>query len=440
MDLHNRARALDRAGQEKDCEAHLHGIALAELVAFMEDLQKEDIAPVFKLTDLTQMYKNRLEQLGVVVDGRIHSSRLKDRLLSALPDLQAHLQGNSVILSFNEDFIVALTKACDFDDDAMHLVRAAQIVRKEVFEKKNLFDGSFKHSTEQEAVAPSLMALVRMILDGPSIKHQSDTGMSTSRAALSISQILMFNSVKYCRGADSVNHSRERHNRDRETPLALYVAFKLHVATRKRSLIDALFNLGNDRLLQLTSDLGNGVCERFELDGVVCPPKMRSGLFTVAAVDNLDYNPSATTAKDSFHGTGISLMQHPSHTFGGHDRGVLIIDHTVSHGKRITPLPQKYTSVFPAAFKTKEFNVPPVNGSVQPTNFNATDEGTKAEWKWLEVVKENLKKSPLQKSDWITWSAYHSNMQTAVIPPAAINVLLPLFLDSAHSVAMIRHF
>ena len=50
------------------------------------------------------------------------------------------------------------------------------------------------------------------------------------------------------------------------------------------------------------------MCERFELDGVVCPPKMRSGLFTVAAVDNLDYNPSATTAKDSFHGTGISLI------------------------------------------------------------------------------------------------------------------------------------
>ena len=74
----------------------------------------------------------------------------------------------------------------------------------------------------------------------------------------------MFNSVKYCRGADSVNHSRERHNRDRETPLALYVAFKLHVATRKRSLIDAFFNLGicisYDRLLQLTFDLGNGVC------------------------------------------------------------------------------------------------------------------------------------------------------------------------------------
>ena len=53
-------------------------------------------------------------------------------------------------------------------------------------------------------------------------------------------------------------------------------------------------------LLQLTSDLGNGVCDQFALDGVVGPPKMRSGLFTVAAADNIDYNPSATTAKILF--------------------------------------------------------------------------------------------------------------------------------------------
>ena len=62
-------------------------------------------------------------------------------------------------------------------------------------------------------------------------------------------------------------------------------------------------------------------------------------------------------------------MQHPSHTFGGHDRGVLIID---QDAKRIAPLPQKYTSVLPAAFKTKkEFKVPTVNNAMQPTNFNS---------------------------------------------------------------------
>jgi len=58
------------------------------------------------------------------------------------------------------------------------------------------------------------------------------------------------------------------------------------------------------RLLQLTSELGNGVCEQLS---VVCPPKMRSGLFTVAAVDNLDYNPSATTAKVHFMAPAFHL-------------------------------------------------------------------------------------------------------------------------------------
>ena len=41
--------------------------------------------------------------------------------------------------------------------------------------------------------------------------------------------------------------------------------------------------------------------------------KLKSGLFTTAAVDNIDYNPTLATAKESFHGTGISLIQHPSH-------------------------------------------------------------------------------------------------------------------------------
>ena len=39
----------------------------------------------------------------------------------------------------------------------------------------------------------------------------------------------------------------------------------------------------------------------------------------MAAVDNIDHNPSAATSKDSFHDTGISLMQHPPHEFEGNN-------------------------------------------------------------------------------------------------------------------------
>ena len=43
--------------------------------------------------------------------------------------------------------------------------------------------------------------------------------------------------------------------------------------------------------------------------GLERPSQVRHGIFTVGALDNLDHNPSSTTANDAFHGTGISLFQ-----------------------------------------------------------------------------------------------------------------------------------
>ena len=93
------------------------------------------------------MYKTRLEQLGVPVDGRIHTSPLKIRLLAVLPDLKAHSQGRDVLLTF--DVGNAIRKACDHDSDAMQLARAAQIVCKEMFDKEFSFDGYFKPGCQQ---------------------------------------------------------------------------------------------------------------------------------------------------------------------------------------------------------------------------------------------------------------------------------------------------
>ena len=58
----------------------------------------------------------------------------------------------------------------------------------------------------------------------------------------------------------------------------------------------------------------------------VCPLKLRQNLLTTAAVDNIDFNPSSAIAKDSFYGTGISLIQNTSHTHGGLDRGVAVLN------------------------------------------------------------------------------------------------------------------
>ena len=103
VSLYNRARNTITMHVNEE-HADLHGIAFAELVAHMEDFRMEgSVAPIFKLADLAHLYKLRLEQLGVVIEGHVHTSRLKLRLLSVFPDLRAHLQGRNVMLLFDDD-------------------------------------------------------------------------------------------------------------------------------------------------------------------------------------------------------------------------------------------------------------------------------------------------------------------------------------------------
>ena len=92
--LYNRARAVASSTSGNDQCNNLDSIALAELGAYMEDCHNGTyIALLFKLSDLAQLYKTHLEQLGVEVDGRVHTSRLMFRLLAVLPNLKATSQG-----------------------------------------------------------------------------------------------------------------------------------------------------------------------------------------------------------------------------------------------------------------------------------------------------------------------------------------------------------
>ena len=81
-------------------------------------------------------------------------------------------------------------------------------------------------------------------------------------------------------------------------------------------MITQLYNLGLSvsyyRVLQLEDQLANVVCGDYRSKGAVVPAQLRSGLFTVGALDNLGHNPSSSTTKGSFHSTGISLFQFPT--------------------------------------------------------------------------------------------------------------------------------
>jgi len=66
-------------------------------------------------------------------------------------------------------------------------------------------------------------------------------------------------------------------------------------------------SISHKRVLSLEDKIATSLCDQYEQDGVVLPACFNKELFTISAIDNLDYNPSSTTSQSSFHGTGISL-------------------------------------------------------------------------------------------------------------------------------------
>ena len=74
-------------------------IAFAELVSYIEDCRTDTlVAAVFRLKDLVNLYSTRLTQLGTNIVGCIHSTKLKDRILSYFQDTEAHKKGRDVML------------------------------------------------------------------------------------------------------------------------------------------------------------------------------------------------------------------------------------------------------------------------------------------------------------------------------------------------------
>jgi hypothetical protein len=221
------------------------------------------------------------------------------------------------------------------DEDALHLAKAAIITRKDMQSMHYAFDGSFDHNCQANSVPEYLVSLINMVLYGPNIESQANN-FSNSQASLTISQLIQFNSYLGIRRRD-VNAKREQRNKDRETPVPLFVGLSIHAKTRSRDLIETMHSLGlcvsYDRVIAISAELGNSVCRRYQEEQVVCPPHLRLGLFTTAAFDNIDYNPSSTTTRDSFHCTGISMFQHATTDVPGTTRRNIVITQETSSSK-----------------------------------------------------------------------------------------------------------
>ena len=74
---------------------------------------------------------------------------------------------------FKEDVGDAIQNAYSENDDVLNLVRAAQIVRCEMFHKKYEFTGTFEKGYEDTCIPQSLMALISMVLEGQAHQLQN---------------------------------------------------------------------------------------------------------------------------------------------------------------------------------------------------------------------------------------------------------------------------
>lgn len=156
-------------------------------------------------------------------------------------------------------------------------------------------------------------------------------------------------------------HHREtgkptKHCKERETPLPVYLGILLHTKTHKRSLVD---DLG-----LCISGPGNlywtGKHDLSPLWG------WKSSLSSTTQRWLVYYccNSSSTSAYDSFHGTGISLFQHPDDTCSGVQRSIaaIPIDSINDCKRKLAQLPDAYTNVPPVALLKKVPPLPQLEG------------------------------------------------------------------------------
>ena len=155
--------------------------------------------------------------------------------------------------------------------------------------------------------------------------------------------------------------------------------------------------------------MASAVLQQVQRDGVVCPTQLRHGLFTVGALDNIDYNPSSTSAEGSFHGTCISLIQSPSKNKMGEHRPSVTLSAS-DQGENLS-LPDSYTVVPAVSLKEASVQVPT---RVNPGTIVADMRKAKQEeLQWIATATEHLSKDKLDAGDTVAWAAFHASLDTS---------------------------
>ena len=223
--LYNRERAflLKQRDQENDTDAEKEMIpqVFSELLVYLIETKTNAVDPVvFRLADLVSLYQQRLQQLGVK-DHNVNSTRLKDKLLGEIPELEAYKKGRDVLLAFKEDVGTVLSKAINYTE-AIIITKAAKILRQRMMDHKSSFTGTFNDECVENSIPSTLLQFVSMIEHGADIKSQLRLG--ASKTDLAMSQLLQYN----CYTKYQEDGKLLRHSKDRETPFPVFFGLSVY--------------------------------------------------------------------------------------------------------------------------------------------------------------------------------------------------------------------
>ena len=190
---------------------------------------------------------------------------------------------------------------------------------------------------------------------------------------------------------------------------------------RKKTFVEKFHKLGlsvsYDRVMQVMNRTANA---QYRADNVVCPMNLHSGLFTVAAADNIDHNLSSSTAHTSFHGTALSIMQFPLSGITKHKHCQYDMQ-SASEAVSDIVLPSTCTEVHPCILPSSEPVVTSTQVTVQESRYVTSDE-----YAWLESTKAHLDGSSVSDRLNVSWAAFHADQDDHVARSCAISAVLPV--------------
>ena len=206
----------DEDTSENEFNKLINAQVFAELAQYMEQEINDGTKNVFKLVDLADLYKQRVKELGGHTSERVHTTKLKQRLLAHVENLRENSDKKFVYLTFEKNIgnVLKNSYGKTYDDEAFILSEAAKILRRDVLSNPSTdFNGCFLEDCQDKFVPQSVKSFIDQVLQGNII---NDSHRGLEQATLTIGQLLIHNSVKRVR--QNKGKIKHRRSTDRESP------------------------------------------------------------------------------------------------------------------------------------------------------------------------------------------------------------------------------